>query len=252
MGIDVGGTGTKYALVDTSTGDLLTERFKFATPKPATPEAIGTSLISAVKHLDWSGPVGIGMPCIVKKGRTLSAANIDKGWIDFDAAGFLEKKLNLPVTMVNDADAAGIAEMSFGKGKDKDGLVLMVTLGTGIGSALFIDGKLIPNTEYGHLKFKGGIAEKYAANSIRKELGLDWEEWSERLCELLAHFERVFNPDMFILGGGVSKKFDIYGHMLKTSVPIVPAALQNAAGVIGAACLAAKQTKRREAHSRKG
>ncbi len=235
LGIDIGGTGTKFALVDTYKGEMITERFKQATPKPATPEAVSEVIANWMNKLDWSGPIGCGLPSIVQRGIAKSAANIDSSWIDLNVEDYFSNKLSCDVTVVNDADAAGIAEMEFGAGKGNNGLVLMITVGTGIGSALFWNGNLVPNTELGHLKFKGDIAEKYASNSARKKNKLSWKEWGNRFNELLLHYERLFSPDLFILGGGLSKNFEIYKDCFKISADIVPAQRQNAAGVVGAA-----------------
>ncbi len=235
LGIDIGGTGTKFAIVDTNTGELLTERYKEATPRPATPEALLAVTKKWIDIFDWDGSVGIGLPCIVKRGEALSAANIDDTWINFDVASYFSEELNLPVSVLNDADAAGIAEMNFGKGKDKKGSVMLLTIGTGIGSALFQDGILIPNTELGHIKFKGDISERYVSNSTRKAEDLSWKKWGNRFNDFLHHLDRVFSPDMYILGGGISKDFDKYGHFFDCKGTVVPAELQNAAGVVGAA-----------------
>lgn len=238
LGIDIGGTGTKFALIDTSNGKMLTERFKQATPKPATPEAVSDVIAEWMMRLNWNGPIGCGLPSIVQRGIAKSAANIDSSWIDMDVENYFAEKLHVPVTVINDADAAGIAEMEFGAGKGRKGIVLMITVGTGIGSALFCDGMLVPNTELGHIRFKGDIAEKYASNSARKRDKLTWEDWSKRFNKLLHHYERLFSPDLFILGGGLSKNFKLFKDQFNCNAEILPAQRLNAAGVVGGAMAA--------------
>lgn len=235
LGIDIGGTGTKFALVDTISGNMLTDRFKQSTPKPATPEAVLDVIAEQMMRLNWSGPIGCGLPSIVQRGVAKSAANIDDEWIGLDVEDYFSSKLSCPTTVINDADAAGIAEMEYGVGKGKEGVVMMITVGTGIGSALFCDGNLVPNTELGHVKFRGKTAEKYASNSMRKKNKWDWDEWAFRFNEVLHHYERLFSPDLFILGGGLSKNFHLYNHCFDCHAEIIPAKMQNAAGVIGAA-----------------
>lgn len=238
LGIDVGGTGTKFALVDTTSGALITERYKDKTPQPATPEAIADFLTERLAPLKWRGLIGCGLPSIVREGVALSAANIDDAWLGLDVEEFLSEKLKNPVKVVNDADAAGMAEMAFGRGKGEHGMVMMLTVGTGIGSALFYRRQLVPNTELGHLHFKGGPVEHYASNSARKNELLDWQEWGERFNEFLIHLERLFSPDLFIIGGGMSKRFHLYKQHLHPKARIVPALQDNAAGVVGAALYA--------------
>jgi polyphosphate glucokinase len=242
LGIDIGGTGTKFALVDTTSGKMLTDRFKQSTPKPATPEAVLDVIAEQMMRLDWSGPIGCGLPSIVQRGVAKSAANIDDAWIGLNVEEFFSSRLSCEATVINDADAAGIAEMEYGVGKGRDGVVMMITVGTGIGSALFCDEKLVPNTELGHIKFKGDTAEKYASNSMRKKKKWKWEEWASRFNEILNHYERLFSPDLFILGGGLSKNFHLYHTCFDCNAEIIPAKMQNAAGVIGAA-MAARYSK---------
>lgn len=238
LGIDIGGTGTKFALVDTVSGKMLTDRFKQSTPKPATPEAVLDVIAEQMMRLDWSGPIGCGLPSIVQRGVAKSAANIDDAWIGLNVEDYFSSKLSCETTVINDADAAGISEMEYGAGKGRDGVVLMLTVGTGIGSALFSDGKLVPNTELGHVKFKKSTAEKYASNLVRKKKGLEWDEWALRFNEVLHHYERLFSPDLFVLGGGLSKNFHLYHNCFDCNTEIIPAKMQNAAGVIGAAMAA--------------
>ncbi len=235
LGIDVGGTGIKGAIVDVETGQLQTERIKILTPKPATPEAVITVIRQLMAQLDYSGPVGCGFPAIVQNGIVKTAANIDDSWIGVNIEESLGRVTGFPVRAINDADAAGIAEMRFGAGRGKNGSVLLITIGTGLGSALFVDQKIVPNSELGHIYLKGMVAEKYASNIVRKNEELSWEEWGKRLNEYLVHLERIICPDLFLLGGGVSKKFEKFSEYLNTVAPVLPAESQNEAGVIGAA-----------------
>ena len=236
LGIDVGGTGLKAAPVNIDTGELLHERVRALTPQPATPEAVVDKLAELAAQFDWKGPIGVGFPSIMKNGVALTAANIDKSWIGCNVEELIAKKISGPVNVINDADAAGLAELAHGVAKGNNGLVMMITIGTGIGSALFSEGKLIPNTELGHIYLPNGVkAEKYCSNVVRKNLDLSWEEWGNRFNEYLVYLERLFTPDLFILGGGASKKFDKYEHLMTTTAPVKPAELLNAAGCIGAA-----------------
>ncbi|PHN03032.1 polyphosphate--glucose phosphotransferase [Flavilitoribacter nigricans] len=238
LGIDVGGSGIKGAPVDIKKGKLLSERLRIDTPQPATPKAVAKTFAELVKMHDWNGPIGCGFPAIVRHGVAHSAANIDKKWIGTDVEKLFSKASGCPVKVMNDADAAGLAAVRYGAGKKVDGTVLMLTIGTGIGSALFIDGKLVPNTEFGHLFFKGMIAEHYAANSVRKNLELSWEEWGKRFNEYLLHIDRILSPDMVILSGGASKRFDEYRHTITSETKIIPSAMLNNAGTVGAAIYA--------------
>lgn len=235
LGVDIGASGIKGAVVDIRNGKLLTDRLRLDTPKPATPQAMANTFKELIKLHNWSGPVGCGFPAIVKNGYAHSAANIDKSWVGKNIAKLLSKASKCTVKVINDADAAGIAEMQYGAGVGKKGVVLMLTLGSGIGSALFMDGNLVPNTEFGHVFLHGKIAESYAANSTRKKLELTWDEWGTRLNEYLRHIERLLSPDLIILGGGVSKRFEHYDKFLTVQTPIQPAKLLNDAGSVGAA-----------------
>jgi polyphosphate glucokinase len=235
LGIDIGGTGIKSAPVDTRSGQLLADRHRILTPHPATPDAVAGVVGELAKFFEWTGPAGATFPAIVKHGVAYSAANVDPAWIGTDAAALLSKEIGGDVTVVNDADAAGVAEVAFGAGKGRTGVVLMVTLGTGIGSALFIDGLLVPNTELGHLKMGKHDAEKLAADSVREEQGLSWKDWSGRVDEYLLMLEALFSPDLFIVGGGVSKKAEKFLPHLSITTEIVPAQLLNEAGIVGAA-----------------
>lgn len=242
LGIDIGGTGTKGAIIDMNTGKLLTERMKFATPSPATPDAIADTVVQLIEGLNYKGNlIGCGFPAIVVNGVAKSAANIDDSWIGVNIEEILSKKTDCTVKVVNDADAAGMAEISFGKAKGRKDLVLLLTIGTGIGSAMFTNGHLVPNTELGHFHLKGQkfVAEKYVSKVARKTEGLDWKTWANRFNQYLARVERLFSPNLIILGGGTSKRFHLYEKYLKTNVEIVPAQFENEAGVIGAAMYAA-------------
>ena len=238
LGIDIGGTGCKGAIVNIETGEFMTERFRLATPQPATPEAVGETIQKIVEHFNWKGKIGMGFPAIMKNGVAKSAANIHDSWLDFNVENYFSKLLDLPVTATNDADAAGIAAVRFGAGKGQNGIVLFLTIGTGIGSALFLDGKLLPNSEFGHLLFKKNIAEKTLSNKVRKEEGISFKKWGKMWTPFVAHLERIVNPDLIILGGGGGKKFKEFGPHIKSEVKVIPAILQNNAGIVGAAMYA--------------
>jgi len=244
LGIDIGGSGIKGAIVDTVRGQLDSERHRIETPKPATPQAVTQTVKELVAHFDWKGPIGCGLPAATQHGVAQTAANIDKAWIGTDARHLFQEATGCPVEVINDADAAGLAEATYGAGKDRNGLVLLLTIGTGIGSALINNGILVPNTEFGHLRFKGGIAEHYAADSIRKKEDLSWNEWGKRLDNYLHYLHRVCYPDLFILGGGVSKKFERYKDKITTAIPVIPAQLLNQAGIVGAAVAARQMVER--------
>lgn len=239
LGIDVGGTGIKGAIVDTKKGVLLTERHRIPTPQPATPNAVIQTITKLIRHFDWHGQVGIGFPAAVVDEVVRTASNIDDAWIGINAAYKIEKVTGCPTHLVNDVDAAGFAEMKFGAGKGEKGIVLIAAFGTGIGTAIFNKKKLLPNTELGHLLFNGMKAEHYAANSIREKEDLSFEAWGKRVNEYLSHLEKLFYPNLIIVGGGISKKFDQFEEYLDLDTPVVPAMNRNHAGIIGAA-LAAK------------
>ncbi|MEI6277839.1 MAG: ROK family protein [Verrucomicrobiae bacterium] len=241
LGIDIGGTGIKGAPVNVETGELAAERFRIPTPQPALPNAVADVVDEIARHFNCSGPTGITFPAIVKKGIVYSAANVDESWIGTDAGALFHNHLGCPVTVVNDADAAGIAEMRFGAGRGRNGVVILLTFGTGIGSAIFNDGRLLPNSEFGHLQIRNKDAEKRASEKVREEKDLGWDEWSDRVSEYLAELEKLFSPDLFIIGGGLSKKSDKFLPLLtaKTEVLVEAAQMRNEAGIIGAACLAA-------------
>jgi polyphosphate glucokinase len=238
VGIDIGGTGIKGAPVDLATGSLVAERIRLVTPSPATPSAIAGVVVPLLEQLGVDGPIGVTMPGVVTGGVIRTAANIDKKWLGLDAVELFGTATGRPVVVVNDADAAGIAEMKFGAGAGRRGVVMMVTLGTGIGSALFVDGHLVPNTELGHLHLHHGDAEHWAADSARERENLSWEEFGDRVNQYLALIQRLFWPDLIIVGGGASKKAEKYFSQFTVDTEVVPAALQNEAGIVGAAMLA--------------
>ncbi len=235
LGIDIGGTGIKAAPVDLETGTLLAPRERILTPKPATPEAVAGVVAQLAKHFDWTASIGAAFPAVVKGGLVHTAANIDESWVDTDAAEVFSRVAGMPVTVVNDADAAGLAEMRFGAAQGRTDTVVMLTLGTGIGSAVFHNGVLVPNTELGHLKIRGKDAERRASEIARERDKLSWKQWAKRLNEYLAELERLLWPDLIVVGGGISKKADKFLPKLKTQAEIVPAKLLNEAGIVGAA-----------------
>ncbi len=237
--MDIGGSGIKGAPVDMDRGSLAQERCKVVTPHPATPEKVADSVAEVVGHFDWSGPVGITFPGVVTDGCTRTAANVDKTWIDADARRLLGQRLGLPVTLLNDADAAGVAEMTFGAGRGRKGTVILLTFGTGIGSALFVDGKLVPNTELGHLQLNGHDAETHASTKAKEDEDLGWHHWARRVQKYLSHVEMLFSPELFIIGGGISRKADKFLPLIEhVRAEMVPAELQNDAGIVGAAMAA--------------
>ncbi|MEA2537053.1 MAG: polyphosphate glucokinase [Chloroflexota bacterium] len=250
IGIDIGGSGIKAGAVDLTTGTLRGDRLRVATPVPSTPHAVVASTARLVRRIvravpeagdRATVPVGVGVPCVVIEGETRTAANIDPGWIDFPAATEFQRALIRDVTVVNDADAAGVAEMRFGAGRGERGTVFVLTLGTGVGSALFVDGVLVPNTELGHMEIRGRDAERRSAAAARVRRGLSWKAWAADLDEHLIAIDRLFSPRLFILGGGVSKNPDKFIPYLTVRVPVVPAQLRNDAGTIGAAMFAAER-----------
>jgi polyphosphate glucokinase len=234
-GIDIGGTGIKGAPVDTDTGELIADRFRLLTPHPATPDAVAGVVAEVAQHFDWTGPIGATFPAVVKDGVVHTAANVDRSWIGVDAGALLSKTTGAPVTVLNDADAAGMAEMEFGVGKGRNDTVIVITLGTGIGSAVFCRGHLLPNTELGHLKIRGKDAERRAAESVRETKKLSWKQWADRLNEYIAELEALLWPDLVVVGGGVSKKSTKFLPLIKSRAAIVPAQLLNEAGIVGAA-----------------
>ncbi|MGY3129121.1 polyphosphate glucokinase [Agrococcus sp. UYP33] len=240
VGVDIGGTGVKAALVDVKTGELLSDRVKLPTPEGGEPDAIRDAVVELVDRLEApeGTPIGVTFPAIVRHGRTMSAANVSKAWIGLEAERLFEQALGRDIHFVNDADAAGFAEDHYGAAKDAAGLVIMTTLGTGIGGAFIYNGVLIPNAELGHLEIDGHDAESRASNRAREREELSWEAWAERLQRYYTHLEFLFSPDLFVVGGGVSKSSELFLPLLTLDTPIVPAKLRNNAGIIGAAALA--------------
>ena len=246
IGVDVGGSGVKAAVVDTESGRLRSERLRVPTPQPATPEAVSATIARLVRRLakttgiSDSAPVGIGLPGVAIGGRLLTAANIDPAWVDYPVAEKLGRTLKRKVSIVNDADAAGIAEMRFGVGAGQRGVVIFLTLGTGVGSGVFVDGTLVPNTEFGQMEIRGRAAERRSASAARVRKGLSWRAWTLDLDEHLQRIEDLMWPTLFILGGGVSKNGDKFIPNLKRRTPVVAAQLRNDAGIVGAAVVAAE------------
>lgn len=235
LGIDVGGSGLKAAPVDTVSGVLLAERYREDTPQPASPKALIKVMERIVKHFDWKGSVGVGFPAVIRNGVAYSAANVDKAWIGTNGEAMLKEATGLENVFVNDADAAALAELSFGNCKGRMGTVLVITLGTGIGTALFRNGHLIPNLEFGHIEINGKDAEKIASARVRKDEDLKWPEWGGRVNNYLQRVEALISPDLIVIGGGVSKKADKFFPYLKLNAEVMPASLENDAGIVGAA-----------------
>lgn len=239
LGVDIGGSGIKGAIVDTVTGQLASERHRIETPQPATPEAVAAVLAQLVLHFNWSGPVGCGFPAVIQHGVARTASNIAKSFIGTDIDRLFSEATRCPCYNVNDADAAGMAEMQFGEGAGQTGVVLLVTVGTGLGTALFTNGELLPNTELGHIYLQNGVeAESYASDAARKVEDLGWKTWGNRFDAYLSLLEKLLWPDLIILGGGASKKFDKFKQQLKVETPAIPAAFLNQAGIVGAALYA--------------
>lgn len=241
LGIDIGGTGVKGAPVDLATGELVADRLKIKTPKPATPEAVSAvvaEIAARFAHSLGDSPIGIAIPAVCQHGVARSAANIDPSWVDTDVDALFTDLLGRPVHVVNDADAAGVAEARYGVALDVPGLVILTTLGTGIGSAFLLDGRLVPNSELGHLEIDGHDAEHRAAQSAKEREGLSYKEWAKRLQRYYSHVENLFWPDLFVVGGGISKSSDKFLPLLDLRTPIIPAKLRNNAGIVGAAWLA--------------
>ena len=236
LGIDIGGSGIKGAIVDTTTGKLLTERLRLKTPQPSTPEAVADTIKELVDTIGYKGPIACGFPARVINGVVLTAANVDKSWIRVPIENMLSQKLGTDVFVANDADVAGLAEMCFGAGKDEKGKVLIVTIGTGIGTAMFFKGELLPNFEIGHILLHGDDAERYCSDAAREKLDLKWKDFGKRFNEYLNRIEFLIQPDLFILGGGASKKFEKFQDQIKLEqARVIPAETLNLAGIIGAA-----------------
>jgi polyphosphate glucokinase len=236
LGVDVGGSGVKGAIVDMETGQLVGERFRLETPQPATPEAVTKTVAEVVNHCGWAGPVGVTYPGVVVGGVVQTAANVDKKWIGTNAAELMSAALGgRQVTVLNDADAAGLAEQRYGAGRDRSGVVVLLTFGTGIGSAVIHNGMLLPNTEFGHLEVGGKEAENRAAASVKERKEWNYQRWTEEVTKVLVAIENAIWPDLFIAGGGISKKASRWIPMLRNRTPVVPAELLNSAGIVGAA-----------------
>jgi len=245
LGIDIGGSGIKGAPVDLTTGAFTSDRVRIETPQPADVASVVKTVVAVAGSFDAAQSIGITFPAVVQHGVTKTAANVDRSWVDAPAETLFSEALGRPVTVLNDADAAGVAEVEYGAGRGVAGLVVMVTFGTGIGTALFVDGRLVPNTEFGHLQMSGlhlhgGDAEDYASDRVREAEELSWPDWAERVQTYLRHLHALLWPDLIIVGGGVSKKTDKWLHLVDVPTAVVPAALQNNAGIAGAALLAAR------------
>ena len=241
VGIDIGGSGIKGALVHTATGELATERVRVATPQPATPDSVAAVVARIVQRAEWHGVIGATFPAVIQHGVARSAANVDHTWIGTDVDALFTKAIGEDVIVLNDADAAGIAEARFGAARDVAGVVILLTFGTGIGSALLVDGKLVPNTELGHLELDGHDAETRAAASVRDREKLPYRRWAKRVSRYMSHVEKLFTPDLFVVGGGVSKEADKWVPYLELRTPIKPAQLLNNAGIVGAAMAAVER-----------
>ena len=243
LGIDIGGSGIKGAIVNVKTGKMTTDRHRIPTPEASTPKAVADTIKQIAKHFDWKGPIGVGFPGVIQHGVVKTAANVDDGWLNVDLEKLLEKRTDSKTVALNDADAAGMAEMKYGAGRKSKGVVIMLTVGTGIGCALFTQGKLVPNCEWGHFCLPGGIdeAEKWASDAARKTFNLSWDEWMQRLKTFINYLEDMFWPDLIIIGGGLAKKLEKKGIPFETRTKIVPAQLLNEAGIIGAAVAASKK-----------
>ena len=243
FGVDVGGSGTKGGIVDLATGQLIGERFKLPTPQPATPDAVAKTVAAVVREFGWTGSLGVTYPGVVTDGIVRTAANVDKAWIGTSARDAISAELNgQAVTVLNDADAAGLAEERFGAGRDNTGVIVLLTFGTGIGSAVIHNGILLPNTEFGHLEVGGKEAEHRAASSVKERKDWSYERWTEEVTKVLVTIENAIWPDLFIAGGGISRKADKWIPLLKNRTPVVAATLLNTAGIVGAAMAADKDT----------
>ena len=240
LGIDVGGSGIKGAPVDISTGELLAERYRIKTPKGAKPEPMAETVVKIVSYFDWKEPIGIGFPSPIKGGVAMMAANVSNQWVGLNADELFSRATGCPCTTLNDADAAGLAEMEFGAGRGQPGTVIVLTLGTGIGTAIFHEGRLLPNAEFGHVEVYGHEAESRASDYARQRDDLSWKKYAKRLDRYLEVMEKLFWPNLFIVGGGISKKHEKYLPLLSIDTPVVPAQMLNEAGIVGAALAARK------------
>lgn len=245
LGIDVGGSGIKSALVDLNDGSLVTERRRVATPQPATPGAVTEALAAMVAEYEYDGPIGVGFPAVIRNGTVGTANNIDDAWIGQKAAEVFGAATGKDATVINDADAAALAEVRWGAASGVPGMVLTITFGTGIGSGLLVDGQLVPNLELGQIELEGQVpAESYFSAKARRREDLDWDQWGARADRYLRHVNAVFNPDLMVIGGGLVKHWDLFSHTLDESLPLAPAQMGNNAGLVGAA-LAASQSRSR-------
>lgn len=235
FGVDIGGSGVKGAPVDIKTGELLADRYKIRTPEVATPSEMVEKVKMLLNHFNWEGPVGIGFPSLIRENVVIRNSNLHPDWVGMNIKKFFKQGLNQKVQVMNDADAAGLAEAHWGAGKGAKGLVILCTFGTGIGSAILYNGKLIPNTELGHLDYNGAKYELFSADSIRKKEELSYEDWGLRVNQYLQHLEMLFSPQLFIIGGGASKKLELFAHQLDLQTPFVAAKMLNVAGTVGAA-----------------
>ncbi len=251
FGIDIGGSGIKGAVVDVETGLLTTERLKLPTPQPSVPDAVAKVVAELVQHFGWQGPLGCTFPAVVQNGVARTAANVDQSWIGTNIEAVMGTATGLPVTAVNDADAAGVAEVKWGAAKDVEGLVIMVTLGTGIGTALFYNGALIPNSELGHIELDGGDYEPKASGAAREREQLSWEKWARRLQRYFSALEFLLRPTLFVVGGGVSRRSEKFLPLLVLDAKIVPAKFQNEAGIAGVAFMAAEAAATRSKASQR-
>lgn len=240
LGIDVGGSGIKGAVVDTKKGELITDRYRLDTPRSRKPVPMARVVAKVANHFSWQGPIGCGFPTVIQHGVAKRQGNLHEKWVNTDIEALFSEHTGCLITVINDADAAGLAEMNFGAGRGQDGVVIIITIGTGLGTAVFTSGHLVPSTEFGHIEMNCFDAEEQASDAIRKKENLSWKEWAERFDQYLTQLNMLFWPDLIILGGGGSKKFNRFESYLTVPVKIVPAQLLNEAGIVGAA-LAAKK-----------
>ena len=242
LGIDVGGSGIKGAVVDTKKGELITDRYRLDTPRSRKPVPMAKVVAKVANHFSWQGPIGCGFPTVIQHGVAKRQGNLHEKWVNTDIEALFSEHTGCLITVINDADAAGLAEMNFGAGRGQDGVVIIITIGTGLGTAVFTSGHLVPSTEFGHIEMNCFDAEEQASDAIRKKEDLSWQEWAERFDQYLTQLTMLFWPDLIILGGGVSKKFNRFESYLTVPVKIVPAQLLNEAGIVGAALAAKKKT----------
>ncbi len=238
LGIDIGGSGIKGAVINTESGELLTERHRIATPRPAKPDDVADTVSAITTHFNWKGVIGCGFPAVVRQGLVRTASNIHKKWIGTNARELFSKITGMDTWVINDADSAGMAEIKFGAGQNLSGVILVITVGTGLGTSVFTNGQLLPNTEFGHVIVKQKVAEKFASDATRKKKDLSWKKWGNRFNKYLIRLEELIYPDLIIIGGGASKKFDQFADYLSPQAEIIPAQLLNHAGIIGAAIAA--------------